>query len=173
MRDEDGGADVVVAAVQAHLEVLVGQLLDQALPPLDDRHRLGRRRVEVEVVDVGDAAQPVGVDVHQGHPPVPVHAGDDEGRRGDRLPDAEARTDPLGERGLPGAQRADQDDEVARPEHLGQGPAQGVRVLRPREHVLASHAAPLPSEAATARRSASSAARGAPFGPNRIAADGW
>ena len=67
MRHEAGGADVVVPAVQPDLEVLVGELLDQALPPLDDGDRLLGGGVEVQVVDVGDAAQPVGVDVHQRH----------------------------------------------------------------------------------------------------------
>ena len=107
-----------------------------------------------------------------GHPAATVHPGDHERRRGDRLADAEAGADPLREGGLPGAQRADEDDEVAGPQDLGEGPAQRVRVLRRREQVL--RFTPASSEAAASvRRSASRAARGAPLGPNRIAADGW
>ena len=83
--------------------------------------------VQVEVVDVGHAAQPVGVDVHQRHPAVAVHAGDDERRRGDRLADAEAGADALRQRGLAGPERPDQDDEVAGPQQPaeGRGPAPG------------------------------------------------
>ena len=69
---------------------------------------------------------------------------------------------------LPAPERTDQHDEVARPEQLGQGDAQVVRVGRRREDVVALHR----SVPATAVRSASSPARGAPFGPNRMAADG-
>ena len=44
VRHQHGGADVVVPPVQPHLEVLVGQPLDQPLPPLDHGHRLRRSR---------------------------------------------------------------------------------------------------------------------------------
>ena len=131
--------DVVVPAVEAHLEVLVGQLLHQALSPLDDGHRVGGGRVEVEVVDVGHAAEPVGVDVHQRHPAAAVHAGDDERRRGDRLPDAEAGADPLGQRGLAGTERPTRTTRSPGRQQLGQGDAEPVRVGRRRQHVLAPH----------------------------------
>src|SRR3954462_5052566 len=65
---------------QPPLEPVAGEVLDQTLPPLDDGDRLFERRVEVEVVHLGDRAQPVGVDVHQRQPAAVMHARDDEGR---------------------------------------------------------------------------------------------
>ena len=87
----------------------------------------------------------------------------------DRLPHAEPGSEPLGERGLPRAQRAHQHHQVPGAQQVGQGGAEGPGVLRRGQHVLAPH----PSTPATAVRSASRPARGAPFGPNRMAAEGW
>jgi hypothetical protein len=98
-----------------------------------------------------------------------VHAGDDERRRGDRLPDAEPLSDALGERRLAGPQRTDEDDEVPRAQLAGQRAPERPGVVGGGEGVLELH----DRLAATAVRSASSPARGAPFGPNRIAAEGW
>src|SRR4051812_9772637 len=169
VRHQPGHADLVVAPLQLHDQVLVGELLDEALAPFHDGHRLLGGRVEIQVVDVGDAAQPVGVDVHQRHPAAGVHPRDDERRRGDRLTDPESGADALRQRGLPGAERTVEDDEVARPQQGGEGLPERPGVLHPRELLLAVHA----SVPATAVRSASNPARGAPFGPKRIAADGW
>src|SRR5690606_8774447 len=47
------GPGVVVVPVDAHQQVGVGEPLDQPLPPLDDRHRVGQVGVQVEVVDLG------------------------------------------------------------------------------------------------------------------------
>ena len=78
--------------LQRDLEVVLGQPLGQPVPPLDDRDRLVQRGVEVEVVELGDPAEPVGVDVDQGGSADQrgVHAGDDERRRGDRAADPQA-----------------------------------------------------------------------------------
>ena len=89
---------------------------------------------------------------------------------GSRTPSACA--DALGERGLAGAERADQHDEVAGAQQPGQRRGRGARVSSGGgQLVLAPHGS-APS-AATAVRSAARPARGAPFGPNRMAADGW
>ena len=50
------------------LEPRLGQSLGDPLAPLDDRDGVVERGVEVEVVELVDAAQPVGVDVHQAGP---------------------------------------------------------------------------------------------------------
>ena len=47
------------------LEPRLGQPLGDPLAPLDDRDGVVERGVEVEVVELVDAAEPVGVDVHQ------------------------------------------------------------------------------------------------------------
>ena len=55
-------------AGQAQLEVVVGELLDEALAPFDQGHRVLEGGVEVEGVDLADGildvAEPVRVDVH-------------------------------------------------------------------------------------------------------------
>ena len=94
--------------------------------------------------------------------------------------DAEAGADPLGQRGLAGTERSDQHDQVARPEQLGQGDPEPVRVGRRRQDVLAPHV----RVPATAVRSASEPGargtvraepdrgRGVVGGPDRSAVDG-
>src|SRR5690606_9738488 len=117
------GADVVAGlAVDVDLQAVFGQPLDQALAPLDDRHRLLQRRVEVEVVHLQVAAEPVGVGVDQRRATAErrVDAGDDERGRGDRPPHLEPFGDALHGRGLPGAERARQDQQVAGAEQGGQ-----------------------------------------------------
>ena len=106
--------------------------------------------------------------MHQRHPSVAMHPGDDERRRQHRDRHAEAATDPLRQRGLPGAERTAQEHEVARP---AASPAS--RSPRSLHRLGRGDGQPHASVSATKRRSASSAARGAPRGPNRIAADGW
>ena len=91
------------------------QVLGEAVAPLDDRDAVVDVGVEVEVVELEGAAEPVGVDVHQGRATDErgVHPGDDEGRRGDRPADAQPVADPLGQGRLPGAQATGEHDEVA------------------------------------------------------------
>ena len=65
------------------------------MAPFDNRHRLLEGCVEVEGVELGEAAQAIGIDVHQGwavdHGR--VDARDDEGRRRDRSPHPETGPD--------------------------------------------------------------------------------
>ena len=93
----------------------LGEPLGQALAPLDDGDRVVERGVEVEVVELGDAAEPVGVDVHQRRAVAQrrVHPGDHERRRRDVAAHAEAGAEPLGERRLAGAELAGEHHQVA------------------------------------------------------------
>ena len=65
----DGGAERIAGACAAYLDAYVqpavAQLLGEPVTPLDDRDRVVGGRVEVDVVDLGRVAEPVGVDVHQ------------------------------------------------------------------------------------------------------------
>ncbi len=110
---------------------VVGKSLGEPLPPLHDRDRLLERRVEVEVVELLDATEPVGVDVHQRRPALQrgVHAGDDEGRRRDVTPHTQSGADPLGEGGLAGPEVTAEDDQVAGREHGGEPSAERARVI--------------------------------------------
>ena len=110
-------AGILKFLVQAERFELVEQAPDRILP--------GR---------VGVAAETVGVDVHEmgrrtvGEPPVQF-AGDGEGRRDDRFPDAQSPAESLREGGLPGAERPGQQQHVAA--------LHGVRdTLAERAHVL-------------------------------------
>ncbi len=71
-----------VVAVERHLEPVGGQRLGQALAPLDHGHGEVEVGVEVEVVELRGAAEPVGVDVHELRPVAErgMHPGDDERR---------------------------------------------------------------------------------------------
>ena len=95
-------------ALDPHLDPVVGQPLGDPLAPLDHGDRLVERGVEVEVVELGDAAEPVGVDVHQRRPVAErrVHPRDHERRRRDVAAHAEPGAEPLGERRLAGAELA-------------------------------------------------------------------
>ena len=66
------------------LQPRLGQPLGHALPPLHDGDGVIERGVEVEVVELVDAAEAVGVDVHQLGPLAQrgMDAGDHERRRG-------------------------------------------------------------------------------------------
>ena len=117
-----GGEAVIVVGPPQHAEVSDAELLDHALAPLDDGHRLLHGGVQVEVVDlrtrVGRGAQAVRVGVHQRDLTAargvrPVHPGDDEGRGRDVPPYPQAGADALHQRGLAGAQRAGQHDQIA------------------------------------------------------------
>ena len=114
------------------LQPRLGQPLGDPLSPLDDGDRLVERGVEIEVVELVGAAEPVGVDVHQrraaGHRR--VLAGDHERRRGDVAAHREPRADALGERRLAGAELAAEHDQVAGPELLGEGLAEGAHRRR-------------------------------------------
>ena len=52
-------------ALDSYVDHLVAQTLDHSLSPLDDGHRVIERRVEVEVVQLGQTAEPVGIDVDE------------------------------------------------------------------------------------------------------------
>jgi hypothetical protein len=54
-----------VVAVQRDLEPVGGQRLGQTLAPLDHGHGEVEVGVEVEVVELGCPAEPVGVHVHE------------------------------------------------------------------------------------------------------------
>ena len=99
-----------------------GQALDQVLAPLHDGDRAVHVRVQVQVVDLGPAAQPVGVGVHQVRPAAQgrVHPGDDEGRRGHRAAHAQPGADALGQRRLARPERPGQDDQVTGAQQPGQ-----------------------------------------------------
>ena len=122
---------VLVVADDVDLQPRLREALGQPLAPLDDGDGLVEGGVEVEVVELGDAAEPVGVGVHQRRSPdlAGVHAGDDEGRRGDRAADAEPGAEPLGERRLAGAERAGEHDQVAGRELAGDGAAEAAHRL--------------------------------------------
>ena len=93
---------LVLVADDVDLEAGLGEPLGQPLAPLDHGDGLVERGVEVEVVELGDAAEPVGVDVHQRGAAdlARVHPRDHERRRGDRPADAEPGAEALGERRL-------------------------------------------------------------------------
>ena len=85
------------------------------MAPFDNRHRLLEGCVEVEGVELGEAAQAIGIDVHQGwavdHGR--VDASDDEGRRRDRSTHPETGPDAAREGGLSRAEVTGEDDEVS------------------------------------------------------------
>ena len=91
----------------------------------------GEVGVQVEVVQLGRAAEAVGVDVHERHPavaPRPVLAGDDERRRRDGPGHAEAPGQAAHEHGLARAQRPGEDHQVARAEPVGEPLAERLGV---------------------------------------------
>ena len=111
----------------------VGQALGDAAAPLDDGDRLVERGVEVEVVELADAAEAVGVDVHEAGPPVSdgcTRAITNVGEvTSPRTPSPAAET--LGERRLAGAQLSREHDQVAGAEQPADHPpevAHGVGV---------------------------------------------
>ena len=63
--------------------------------PLDHGDRILLSGIEIQVVELGQGAQPVGVDMHQRWPAGRrrMHPGDDERRRRHRTADAEALAD--------------------------------------------------------------------------------
>jgi hypothetical protein len=108
------------------LQPRLGQPLGDPLPPLDDGDRVLEGGVEIEVVELVDPAEPVGVDVHERRSRAQgrVHPSDHERRRGDVAADTEPVADPLGEGGLAGTELAAQHQQVAGPELPGQRAAQ-------------------------------------------------
>ena len=69
---------VVVPAFHVDQQPALGELLGDPGTPLDDGDGVLDVDVEIQVVDLGDPAEPVGVDVHHRHPAALVHPGDDE-----------------------------------------------------------------------------------------------
>ena len=120
------------ARSQPQLEPFVRETLRHALAPLDHRDRVVQRRVEVEVVELLDAPEPVGVDVDQGRPLTADGCTRAITNVGEVISPRTPRpgADPLGQRGLPGTEVAGEDDDVAAPEYAGQGDAEGPRVAR-------------------------------------------
>jgi hypothetical protein len=85
-----------------------------APPPLDDDD--ATRKVNVEVVELERAGEPVGVDVHEWRSvdQARVCAGEDKGRTGNRSAHSKTFTDAAGECGLACTERAGQNEKVAR-----------------------------------------------------------
>src|SRR4051812_31644818 len=79
---------VVVATGHHDVQPIRRQCLGQPMTPLDHRDRVLQAGVQVEVVQLGEPAQPVGVHVHQRRPPGQrwMHPRDHERRRRDRTP---------------------------------------------------------------------------------------
>ena len=101
---------------QLHLDPAVGELLHQPGAPFDGEHAVRQVDVQIEVVDLGQGAQPVGVDVHERHPAVAMDSRDDERRRHHRATDAETGAETLDEYGLAGTKRSGEHDQIARAE---------------------------------------------------------
>src|SRR5690606_6870765 len=59
------GARGAPRALQVDLQAVVGERLGEAAPPLHDRHGVLERGVEVQRVELAQAAETVGVDVHE------------------------------------------------------------------------------------------------------------
>jgi hypothetical protein len=105
------------------LQAVFRQAFGQPLAPLDHGDRGGHVRVEVQVVYLADAAEPVGVRVHQRRPGSGqgrMDPGDDEGRRGDRPAHPESLADALHQGGLARPERPGQDDQVSGAQPGGQ-----------------------------------------------------
>jgi len=65
------------------LQAVLGQALGQARAPFHHGDRASRVGVQIQVVHLADAAEPVGVRVHQGRAPVcqrRMYPGNNEGR---------------------------------------------------------------------------------------------
>ena len=60
-----GPGRTVRVGLDRDLQAVGRQAFGQPLAPLDDRDRAGHVRVEIQVVDLADAAEPVGVGVYQ------------------------------------------------------------------------------------------------------------
>ena len=121
----------VVPPVQRDLQPVLGETLDLALTPLDDGDRLVQRGVQVEVVDLGQVAEPVGVHVHQGRTAGQrrVHPRDHERRRGDRPAHPEPGPEAAGERGLARTEVSAEQHEVSGPEQSGHPAPEVLGVL--------------------------------------------
>ena len=102
-----GGVDV-----EHDLEPVLAEVLGEPVAPLDHGDASSSEVSRSRSSSSSDAAEPVGVDVHQRRAADErrVHPGDDERRRGDRAAHAEALADALGERGLAGAEAAGEHD---------------------------------------------------------------
>jgi hypothetical protein len=57
-------ADLVT--LEEQLQPVLREVLGEAVPPLHDGDGTLERGVEVEVVELGEPPEPVGVDVHEG-----------------------------------------------------------------------------------------------------------
>ena len=172
--DRDGSGVALAFADQPYLEAVVRKSLDQPRAPFDDGHGLLQRRLEIEVRELGERADPVGVDMDEGHRSR-MYPRDHERRRRHRSAHAETGTDALRQGRLAGAEATGEDDEVARAQHRSQRtterPHRGWVAHRHRQHQRGHHGADAASRA-TRSRSSRSAAIGTPAGPKRIAAEG-
>ena len=99
------------------LESVGAQLLSHPVTPFDDDNRGVEIGVEIEVVQLDGAAEPIGIDVDQRRASDQrrVHPRDDEGRRSDRPSHAQTLTEALGERGLPCSEVAGEHEHVTGP----------------------------------------------------------
>ena len=123
-------------------EPVLAQLLDEPGPPLDHRHGVDEGGVEVEVVELQGRPEAVGVDMDQGRAADKrgMDPGDDEGRRGDRAADTEPGADALGQRGLPRAEVAGEDDQVTGAQQRREAHPEVLSVARGRQDELSWHA---------------------------------
>src|SRR5690349_20881792 len=106
---------VVVAPGDHDLDAVLRQRLRDAVAPFDHRDRILQARVLIQVVQLGESTEPVGVNVHQRRPAGQrrMHPRDDEGRRGHSSPHLQPDAESLGERRLARAEVARQDQEIA------------------------------------------------------------
>src|SRR6266571_953478 len=115
--DEPHGAGVVTVAGPANddLQAVVGEPLNHALAPLHHGDRTVEIGVQVQIIDLGRVAEPVGIDVHERGPGSLrwMHAGDNERGRGDRTAHLKTIADALSKGGLACAERPGEQHQVA------------------------------------------------------------
>jgi hypothetical protein len=122
-----GPRRAVRVGLDRDLQAVLRQAFGQPLAPLDHGDRAGCVRVEIQVVHLADAAEPVGVRVHQRGPGSGqrrMDPGDDEGRRGDRPAHPESLADALHQGRLARPERTGQDHQVSGAQPGGQLAAQ-------------------------------------------------
>ncbi len=123
------------AHLDAYVEPAVAELLGETVAPLDDRDGVVGGRVEVDVVDLGGIAEPVGVDVHQRRTADQrrMRTGDDERRRGDGTAYAEPVAEPLRERRLARAEVAREHQQVTRVQQCREPSGERLHVVGGRD----------------------------------------
>jgi len=134
VRDEHSKALLAVGGRgQLHLDPAVGELLHQPGAPFDREHAVRQVDIQIEVVDLGQGRQPVGIDVHERHPAVAMDSGYDERRRHHRAAYAQAGTDSLDENGLARTKRSGEHDQIALAEQGPELAAEATGVVGRRE----------------------------------------